>query len=65
MEAGFTYFDTAKGYLGGLSEVAIRECVVKRYPRESFTITDKLTMNFFMQSALRQAANRYLWYFRE
>ena len=24
MEAGFTYFDTAKGYLGGLSEVAIR-----------------------------------------
>ena len=47
MEAGFTYFDTAKGYLGGLSEVAVRECVVKRYPRESFTLTDKLTMNFF------------------
>lgn len=47
MEAGFTYFDTAKGYLGGKSEVAVRECVVKRYPRESFTLTDKLTMNFF------------------
>ncbi|MCM1425551.1 MAG: aldo/keto reductase [Eubacterium sp.] len=47
MEAGFTYFDTAKGYLGGLSEAAIRECVVKRYPRESFTLTDKLTMTFF------------------
>ena len=47
MEAGFTYFDTAKGYLGGKSEVAIRECVVKRYPRDSFTITDKLTMNYF------------------
>lgn len=47
MEAGFTYFDTAKGYLGGLSEVAVRECVVKRYPRESFTLTDKLTVNFF------------------
>ena len=47
MKAGFTYFDTAKGYLGGLSEVAVRECVVKRYPRESFTLTDKLTMNFF------------------
>lgn len=47
MEAGFTYFDTAKGYLGGLSEVAVRECVVKRYPRESFTLTDKLTMSFF------------------
>lgn len=47
MKAGFTYFDTAKGYLGGKSEVAVRECVVKRYPRDSFTVTDKLTMNFF------------------
>lgn len=44
---GFTYFDTAKGYLGGLSEIAVRECVVKRYPREKFTVTDKLTSNFF------------------
>lgn len=47
MKAGFTYFDTAKGYLDGKSEVAVRECVVKRYPRESFTVTDKLTANFF------------------
>ena len=47
MKAGFTYFDTAKGYLDGKSEVALRECVVKRYPRESFTVTDKLTTNFF------------------
>lgn len=47
MKAGFTYFDTAKGYLDGKSEVALRECVVKRYPRESFTVTDKLTSNFF------------------
>ena len=47
MDNGFTYFDTAKGYLGGKSEIALRECVVKRYPRESFTVTDKLTMNYF------------------
>ncbi len=47
MKAGFTYFDTAKGYLDGKSEIALRECVVKRYPRESFTVTDKLTSNFF------------------
>lgn len=47
MKAGFTYFDTAKGYLDGKSEVAVRECVVKRYPRDSFTITDKLTSNYF------------------
>lgn len=47
MEAGFSYFDTAKGYLEGKSEVAVRECVVKRYPRDRFTLTDKLSSNFF------------------
>ena len=61
MEAGFTYFDTAKGYLGGLSEVAVRECVVKRYPRESFTLTDKLTMNFFdKESDIRNVFEKQL-----
>lgn len=44
MAAGGTYFDTAYGYHGGKSEIALREAVVKRYPRESFTITDKLPM---------------------
>lgn len=47
MDAGFTYFDTAKGYHSGQSEVAIRECVVKRYPRDSFTLADKLSPEFF------------------
>lgn len=47
MAEGFTYFDTAKGYHDGLSEVAVRECVVKRYPRDSFTVTDKLSSSFF------------------
>ena len=46
MQKGFTYFDTAAPYHGGNSEVAFREAVVKRYPRESYTITDKLS--FFM-----------------
>ena len=32
--AGFNYFDTAHGYIGGKSETAIRECLAKRYPRE-------------------------------
>ena len=44
---GFNYFDTARGYLSGQSETAVRECVAKRYPRESFILTDKLTSNFF------------------
>lgn len=46
MSAGFTYFDTAAPYHGGSSELAFRECVAKRYPRDAYTITDKLS--FFM-----------------
>lgn len=42
MNAGFTYFDTARGYHGGVSEAALREALVERYPRESFTIATKL-----------------------
>lgn len=42
IEAGGTYFDTAYPYHGGNSETAFREAVVKRYPRERFTVTDKL-----------------------
>ena len=45
--AGFNYFDTAHGYLGGRSETAIRECVAKRYPRERFLLTNKLTAPYF------------------
>lgn len=42
MENGFTYFDTAYVYHEGKSEIALREALVKRYKRESFTIADKL-----------------------
>lgn len=44
IEAGFNYFDTAAPYHGKHSEIAFREAVVKRYPRESYTVTDKLTL---------------------
>ncbi len=47
MEQGFNYFDTAHGYLGGKSEIAIRECLVKRYPRDSYILTNKLTDSYF------------------
>lgn len=47
MDAGFNYFDTASGYLDGKSETAIRECVAKRYPRDSFILTNKLSSSFF------------------
>ena len=42
MQAGFTYFDTAYGYLGGKSEEAVKTAIVDRYPRDSFTIATKL-----------------------
>ena len=41
MAAGCTYFDTAFVYHDGASETALREALVKRYPRESFTIATK------------------------
>ncbi len=42
MAAGLNYFDTAYVYHGGKSEVAARECIVKRYPRDSFFLATKL-----------------------
>jgi predicted aldo/keto reductase-like oxidoreductase len=47
MDQGFNYFDTAHGYLEGKSEIAVRECLAKRYPRESFVLTNKLTKPYF------------------
>lgn len=42
MSSGMNYFDTAYIYHGGNSEIAAREALVKRYPRESFMIATKL-----------------------
>ena len=47
IEAGFNYFDTAKGYVKGLSEGALRECLVQRYPRDKYLLADKLSSPFF------------------
>ena len=41
LEAGGTYFDTAYVYHEGASETALREALVKRHPRESYTIATK------------------------
>lgn len=51
MAAGFNYFDTAHGYLGTKSETAVREAVAKRYPRENFILTNKLTEPYFKSEA--------------
>ena len=54
IDNGFNYFDTAHGYLGGKSEIALRECLTSRYPRESYILTNKLsTHNFNRQEEIR------------
>lgn len=50
MESGFNYFDTAHGYLDGMSESALCECLVKRYPRESYVLTNKLSTFHFKKN---------------
>ena len=47
LEKGFTYFDTAHGYLDGKSETALRACLTSRYPRDRYILTNKLSVNFF------------------
>ncbi len=40
--AGGTYFDTAYVYDNGDSEAVIKKALVERYPRDSYTLCDKL-----------------------
>ena len=42
LDAGLTYFDTAYVYHGGNSEKIVREALVKRHPRDRFTVATKL-----------------------
>ena len=42
LDAGFNYFDTAYVYHGGNSKKIVNEAIVKRYPRDSFTVATKL-----------------------
>ncbi len=47
VDAGFNYFDTAHGYIMGMSETAIRDCVSKRIDRSRFLLANKLTDSYF------------------
>lgn len=51
LDGGFNYFDTAHGYLQGKSETALRDCLVARYPRNRFVLTNKLTNFYFKNEA--------------
>jgi len=47
LENGFNYFDTARMYIDGKSELALKECLTSRHPRESYVLTDKLSPDYF------------------
>lgn len=55
IERGFTYFDTAWMYCGFKSEDATKEALVKRHPRDSYTLADKLHGGFF--NTIEEAEN--------
>ena len=56
IEAGGTYFDTAFAYPG--SEEAIRQALVERYPRDSYTLASKLMCSPDMNSE-EEAKNEF------
>lgn len=49
LEQGFTYFDTAYMYHDFKSEEVVREALVKRHDRKSFTLATKLPTMFLKQ----------------
>lgn len=46
LQKGFTYFDTAWMYCAFKSEEAVKEALVKRHPRDHFTLATKLHSGF-------------------
>ena len=73
LERGYTYFDTAFMYHGGMSEEALRQAVVERYPRERYTVTDKMPLwdikgkqdyeNIFQTQLKRTGLSYFDYYF--
>ncbi|QNL43635.1 aldo/keto reductase [Oscillibacter hominis] len=59
LENGFTYFDTAYGYLDGRSEEAVKAVLVDRHPRGSFLLATKLPAWAGAKSA--QEAQEMFW----
>jgi predicted aldo/keto reductase-like oxidoreductase len=55
LDRGFTYFDTAWMYHAHQSEVALREALVRRHPRDSFTIATKMPTMMLKQPADQEA----------
>jgi len=57
LERGFTYFDTAYFYHANQSECFVRDALVKRHPRNSFLLADKMPVSILKTAdAAKQAA---------
>jgi len=50
IQRGYTYFDTAYMYHGGKSELIVREAVVNRHARDTFTLADKMPLFHLRQT---------------
>lgn len=59
LENGFTYFDTAYGYINGKSEMAAKTCLVDRYPRDQFQLATKLPAWYGAKNA--EEAKQMFW----
>ena len=58
---GFNYFDTATPYINGQSEMAVKNCLASRHPREAFLLTDKLSPNLWeKREEIRPVVERQL-----
>lgn len=61
IERGFTYFDTAYMYHNFTSENALKESLIKRHKRDTFTVADKMpTMFLKKQEDLERIFNEQL-----
>lgn len=47
LAAGLNYFDTARPYLAGNSEPALRACLTSRHARDEYVLADKLSSSTF------------------
>ena len=59
ISSGFTYFDTAYGYINGKSEGAAKTAIVDRYPREKFQLATKLPA--WMGAKTSDEAKQMFW----
>ncbi len=72
LERGFTYFDTAWMYCNFRSENVVKEALVDRHPRDSFTLTTKLHAGYiktkedretFFKEQMRKTGVSYFDYY--